>query len=62
MKEAEERAVRLRAQAEAMLEEARREAEDHWAWLETVLKMQQMLMGKLYVDAFIHGWKHGCEK
>ena len=27
-------------------------AEEHWTWLETVLH-------KMYVDAFIHGYKHG---
>ena len=32
--------------------EARQKAEEHWAWLETVLH-------KIAVDFFIHGWKHG---
>ena len=26
-------------------------AEEHWLWLETLLH-------KLYVDAFVHGYKH----
>lgn len=33
-------------------EEARILAEAHWSWLEGVLH-------KIYVDAFIHGIKHG---
>lgn len=34
-------------------EEAKKLAEEHWAWLETLLH-------KVYVDALIHGIKHGC--
>jgi len=30
-------------------------AEEHWKWLETLLH-------KIYVDAFIHGYKHGKDK
>ena len=30
-------------------------AEEHWVWLESVL-------GKIYKDAFIHGYKHGVER
>jgi len=33
-------------------DEAERLAEEHWAWLEGLLH-------KVYVDAFIHGIKHG---
>ena len=44
-------------------EEARKLAEEHWAWLESVLDTASAktdtLHGKLYVDAFIHGAKHG---
>lgn len=29
-------------------------AEAHWVWLESLLR-------KLYVDAFLHGYKHGLE-
>lgn len=29
-------------------------AEDHWNWLES-------LMRKVYIDAFVHGYKHGVE-
>ncbi len=35
-------------------EEARKLAEAHWEWLETLLH-------KIYVDALIHGIKHGQE-
>lgn len=35
-------------------EEARQLAEAHWKWLETLLH-------KVYVDAMIHGIKHGQE-
>lgn len=30
-------------------------AEQHWAWLETMLR-------KVFVDAFIHGYKHGQDE
>ena len=30
-------------------------AEEHWKWLETLLH-------KVYVDSFIHGYKHGEDK
>ena len=36
-------------------QEARELAETHWKWLETLLH-------KIYVDAFIHGIKHGKEE
>ena len=32
--------------------EAEKLAEEHWIWLESVLH-------KIFVDAFIHGYKHG---
>ena len=35
-------------------EEAKELAEKHWEWLETLLH-------KIYVDALIHGIKHGQE-
>jgi len=34
--------------------EVRTKAEEHWGWLESLLH-------KVYVDAFIHGFKHGQE-
>jgi len=36
-------------------EQAKRLAEEHWAWLETLLH-------KVYVDALTHGIKHGQEE
>lgn len=33
-------------------EEAKSLAEEHWLWLESLLH-------KVYVDAMIHGYKHG---
>ncbi len=32
--------------------EAKALAEEHWAWLESLLH-------KVYVDAMVHGYKHG---
>jgi len=29
-------------------------AKEHWGWLQTILE-------RVYVDAFIHGWKHAKE-
>lgn len=40
---------------ETSKQKAKRLAEEHWAWLTTVL-------GKIYVDSFIHGYKHGYEE
>ena len=36
------------------MEEAKRLAEEHWEWLSSILK-------KVYIDAFVHGYKHGVE-
>ena len=33
---------------------AKEEAKEHWEWLSSLLK-------KIYIDAFIHGHKHGTE-
>jgi len=37
-------------------------AEAHWKWLESILLQQLKVQRKLFVDAFIHGMKHGKEK
>jgi Leu/Phe-tRNA-protein transferase len=37
------------------LEIAKKLAEEHWTWLESLLR-------KIYVDAFIHGFHHGLEE
>ena len=39
--------------------EARKLAEEHWAWLESILEEQRRMEKKLFIDAFIHGFKHG---
>ena len=33
-------------------------AEDHWNWLESILKNQREMEKKLLIDAFVHGYKH----
>ena len=35
-------------------EKAKKLAEEHWKWLETWLRI-------VYVDAFVHGYKHAVE-
>ncbi len=37
-------------------------AEKHYEWLESVLDVQREMEHKLFVDAFIHGWKHRDEE
>jgi len=37
------------------LTEAKNLANEHWAWLQTLLE-------RVYKDAFIHGYKHGAQK
>ena len=34
---------------------ATRKAEIHWIWLEK-------LLGHIFIDAFVHGYKHGKEE
>ena len=38
-----------------MSEKAKKIANEHWDWLETLLR-------KVYIDSFIHGFKHGIEE
>ena len=33
----------------------------HWQWLESVLDKQREMEKRLFVDSFIHGYKHGKE-
>jgi len=35
-------------------------AVDHWIWLRSVLLQQLEVSGKMYIDAFKHGYRH-CE-
>ncbi len=36
-------------------------AEEHWTWIDGVLYQQRLIERKLYIDAFVHGYKHGEE-
>lgn len=42
--------------------EARELAEQHWEWLESLLYQQRLMEKKLFIDSFIHGFKHGAER
>ena len=37
-------------------------AEEHWNWLVSVLDLQRQMERKLFIDAFIHGYKHREEE
>ena len=41
--------------------QARELAEEHWNYLETVILQQLQVTRKLFIDGFIHGYKHGKE-
>ena len=34
-------------------------AQEHWNWLQEVLDKQREMERKLFIDAFVHGYKHG---
>lgn len=34
-------------------------AEEHWNWLQSILDRQRIMEKKLFIDAFVHGFKHG---
>jgi len=36
-------------------------AQEHWTWLQGVLDKQREMERRLFIDAFIHGFKHGKE-
>lgn len=36
-------------------------AEEHWNWLEELLLVQRRMERRLFIDSFIHGYKHGKE-
>jgi len=42
--------------------EVRKLAERHWEWLESMLYQQRLMERKLFIDAFVHGWKHAKEE
>ena len=34
---------------------------EHWEWAESILFQQRQMEKKLYIGAFVHGFKHGKE-
>lgn len=34
-------------------------AEEHWAWVESVLADRQAETKHMFIEGFIHGFKHG---
>ena len=53
-----------------MIDEVRELAEEHWKWVRSLIEefeesvvteLAWKQRGKLFVDAFIHGYKHGKE-
>ncbi len=34
---------------------------EHWNWIESTLFQQRQMEKKLFMDAFLHGYKHGKE-
>ena len=40
-------------------QQARKLAEEHWEWLQSVLQVQREMEKRLFIDAFVHGVKHG---
>ena len=41
---------------------ARQLAEDHWDWIEAVLAKRQEETKHMFIEGFVHGFKHGKEK
>lgn len=37
-------------------------AQEHWNWLQSVLGRQREMERKLFIDAFVHGYKHATEE
>ncbi len=38
------------------------QAQEHWNWLKEILNEQRTMERKLYISAFLHGFKHGKEE
>lgn len=36
-------------------------AEEHWMWMEGILLEEMRMKMRLYIEGFIHGYKHGKE-
>jgi len=39
----------------------RQQGEEHWIWIESVLQDQMRVTERLFIDAFVHGYKHAKE-
>lgn len=42
--------------------EIRQQAEEHWEWIEQVLKNRETETRHMFIEGFIHGYKHGKEE
>ena len=40
-------------------EKSRKLGEEHWAWIEAVLANRQEETKHMFIEGFIHGFKHG---
>jgi len=40
-------------------EEVKKLANEHWSWIESVLADRQMETKHMFIEGFIHGYKHG---
>ena len=40
----------------------KRLAEEHWAWIESVLANRQRETKHMFIEGFLHGYKHGKER
>lgn len=36
-------------------------AQEHWSWLQEILDKEREMERKLFIDAFVQGYKHGKE-
>ena len=36
-------------------------AEDHWAWIEALMEKRQAETKYMFLEGFVHGYKHGKE-
>ena len=39
--------------------EARKLGEEHWAWIESILANRQKETKCMFIEGFVHGYKHG---
>ena len=40
----------------------RQTAEEHWDYIESILREEMRMKRKMFIDAFVHGFKHGRTK